>query len=519
MAKSKYFIGLYIALLTILAALAASFSWRFIQEQSFLNRDIAFFILLATLAEGYNFVVTRDYMVSAHPVIHIAIIFLLPPPAVALVVAVSIVIEQIVNKVTWYKLLFNTAHHVIITTIPAILLALSGQWGDIRQLQQHQEILLFVPLIIVLYYLLDISLVNLVIALDTGENFFKLWVEINRNTLLFDLTLPAIGLILAVLWLQSPLLCLLLPLPIMVNHFALKILKELEVEAQQTQEALKQLETKLALEEQTARQILLLANQLYEVSLGQTSGSQRQAAAVVRAVTALTELSQTAAKLAKNAETSAQLTSEISANTSKARNNVDNAIQTISGIGNKIGNIASSVGNLNEQINRVRDVAVIMRELAEEVKLLALNATIEAAGAGAFGRRFSIVAQEVRELAEESQFSARQVSGLITQVQSSSQEAMLTSEVGVKEAESTVHEAQEAVLYNLQILSQVEQIATLTKQTSLTTSQQQTSTQQVLELMKEIEGVTQQSAGSARQIEQIVAELKEAAGALNQVLS
>ena len=516
--KNNVLITIYIVLTLILALTVALLSLRFGIDQPFLYRDIALFILIATLAEGYDLVLSRSYTVSAHPAIHIALIFLLPPPAVILITFVSITTEQVVNKYAWYKAAFNIAHHVIIVGFPTLVVAIGGRWTDIRQVQSHQEILFTITPVIILYYLLDIALVDLVIALSTGNSFLQLWLSINRNTVLFDLTLPAIGLIMAVLWLQSPFLCLLLPLPIAVNRFALNILKRLESEAKQLQDTLKQLESKLRVEEDTARQILILANQLYEVSLAQSIGSQRQTQAVTKAVASLVGLSATAAALASNAEQGVHLTEQISANTGKVRGNVGNTIQIISTIETRIGNISSSVGDLNSQIDRIRQVAVIMRQLADEVRLLSLNATIEAAGAGVYGRRFSVVAQEVRSLAEASQVSATQVAHLVSEVQNSGRLTLLVSETSAQEAESSVQAAQEAIYDNLQILTGIEQIAELMEQTSHKTQHQQVSSRQILELMQEIEQVTQQSASSAQKIETVVAELKEAAGTLNHVL-
>ena len=58
----------------------------------------------------------------------------------------------------------------------------------------------------------------------------------------------------------------------------------------------------------------------------------------------------------------------------------------------------------------------VINGIAGEIRLLALNATIEASGAGQFGRRFSIVANEVNQLADRSREALQQIKGIIAEI-------------------------------------------------------------------------------------------------------
>ena len=91
------------------------------------------------------------------------------------------------------------------------------------------------------------------------------------------------------------------------------------------------------------------------------------------------------------------------------------------------------LGKKSQQIGAVLD---IVTELAEQTNILSINATIEAAGAGENGKRFAIVADEIRKLADRVAGSAKEIRALIDDVRSSVNTTVMATETGSKAVDS-----------------------------------------------------------------------------------
>ena len=166
---------------------------------------------------------------------------------------------------------------------------------------------------------------------------------------------------------------------------------------------------------------------------------------MVEITAAMEELARTASQIADNAAIQAELAqrAEESGNAGKAaveeavRRGRGGASKRISGIASR----AEILGTRSKEIYRVLD---LITEIAQETHILSLNAAIEAAAAGDHGRRFSVVAEEVRRLAQRSQESVDSVRNLLDEFAGSIRATVVATEEGSKEAGRVLERARAA---------------------------------------------------------------------------
>jgi methyl-accepting chemotaxis protein len=157
----------------------------------------------------------------------------------------------------------------------------------------------------------------------------------------------------------------------------------------------------------------------------------------------------------------------------------------------------AKIAELSGHANRIGEILEVIRDIADRSDLLALNASIEGTRAGEAGRAFSLVAGEMRRLAERVTASVQDVKALVADIRASGSSTVMATEEGRRLAESTTESAR--------------LITTVTQQ-------QRLGTEQVTKSMGEIASVLSQSVEATRKTRALAEDLKNQADRLAEVV-
>ncbi len=291
------------------------------------------------------------------------------------------------------------------------------------------------------------------------------------------------------------------------GSFSLKRHDELGLLAQAANDMSAQLRGLITELQQAGIQITQASTQVLANAEDHASGSVQQAASIAQVTATLEELTNTAKQIALSA-TSVEKIADDSAHAAHAGYaSVGEALEAMENIRRRVADISGKTLLLGERSQRISEVLNLIKEIAGEIHLLAVNAAIESAAAGEHGKRFAVVASEVRRLAERTRESAEEIKGIVGEIQSATHSSVLATEQGVKEVENGVSLATGARGSLEQIIQMVDRTTQAIRQITFATQQQQSASEQIVHTMREVAVVTSESAVSMKQSAASVGEL------------
>ncbi|GAB2911945.1 methyl-accepting chemotaxis protein [Paraburkholderia jirisanensis] len=230
-----------------------------------------------------------------------------------------------------------------------------------------------------------------------------------------------------------------------------------------------------------------------QISMGNLDLSQRteqQAMALERTASSMEELTSTVRQNADNAK--------------QARTLADNASAIAVKGGDVVGRVVATMSDINDSAKSIGDIIGVIEGIAFQTNILALNAAVEAARAGEEGRGFSVVAAEVRNLAQRSAAAAKEIKTLIgASVARASNGSQLAQDAG-----QTMDEVVKAVKRVTDIMGEIsaasaEQSSGI-EEINLAVSQMDAGTQQNAALVEQATAAAQSLDDQARALQGMV---------------
>jgi methyl-accepting chemotaxis protein len=225
-------------------------------------------------------------------------------------------------------------------------------------------------------------------------------------------------------------------------------------------------------EEQT--QIITSANRTLEQFLAFSERVQQQARDVTRTAREAAEISE------------------------QGRSVIQQSQHNIQDIRAQVETIVQTITRLAQLTERIDEIITSVGEIATQSNLLALNASIEAARAGASGRGFSVVADEVRALAQQSTQSAAQVRAILREIQQAMRDAVGATRSGLEHVEEGVSHTDEANALMSQLVYNAQEAQQAVAHIYEVIRQQASDLEEISIVMDRIQRLTTQSVANAR---------------------
>ncbi len=232
----------------------------------------------------------------------------------------------------------------------------------------------------------------------------------------------------------------------------------------------------------------------------QASGAAEQAASISQTTATMEELAATYRQIAENANQVVKMAEASLGNAESGQQAVMNTLDSMESIKARSQSSAAKILQLGERSQQIGQVLSIINSIADQTKILALNAAIEAARAGEAGKGFSVVAVEIRKLAESVVDSTGEIESIMTEIQGAANDLVIATEQELKQVQGGVDLAHSTGDSFDQILETIEQTTIAAKEISAATQQQRSATEQVVKAMHEVASVAQQTASASRQV-------------------
>jgi methyl-accepting chemotaxis protein len=255
-----------------------------------------------------------------------------------------------------------------------------------------------------------------------------------------------------------------------------------------------------------------------EISMG--SETQLQGAEQTSRV--MEEMANGVQRIAESSAVVSTVALDVANEVQKGYEEVSSALRQMEFIREATHQSSVAINEMNKHSEKIGQFVNVITEITNQTQILALNAAIEAARAGEHGKGFSIVATEVKKLAEQTQKATTAITEIIQEIQTSTKDAVTSMNTGVAEVETGTHimNKTEQIFNHLltaikHVTDQIQEVSAASEQMSAGTEEVSASTQETVSLAKKVAASIQEVSTSAAEQLASMNEVAASAESLN----
>jgi methyl-accepting chemotaxis protein len=274
----------------------------------------------------------------------------------------------------------------------------------------------------------------------------------------------------------------------------------------------------------TVAELVSRTEQLSTASRGLTGASADQEHVISQQAAYAQQIAATFEELSRTAEQISSSTEVVESSARRTHEAVAEAMavvaQVVAGINDiriESKGVADAIVGLNQDLQQVTKIAQVINQVAERSDLLALNAALEGTKAGEVGRGFSLVAAEMRKLAENVSASARDIARIVEKVQDSGEEAASKARVGMATSDRGVEVAEQASSVFQRIVELARGTSEAARQITIATRQQRQSSEQAVQGARNVAELVKQGVDATGRTTRIAQDLQGVAEGLSAV--
>jgi methyl-accepting chemotaxis protein len=235
----------------------------------------------------------------------------------------------------------------------------------------------------------------------------------------------------------------------------------------------------------------------------QASTSTEMSASVAEITSTMEELSASSTQIAEHSKSVVDIANHTWENSKKGAEAMQSVLVKMGDIRSDNQHSLQEIVDLGGKSKEISKVMVIINSLADQTKLIAFNAALEAASAGESGRRFGVVAAEIRRLADSVTESTGEIEAKVNEIQDSINRLVITSEKGSAGIADGMSATSSTADRLGELVGAASQTSSAAQQISLSTQQQKTASNQVVVALREIVTASSHTAQSINRISQI----------------
>jgi methyl-accepting chemotaxis protein len=241
-------------------------------------------------------------------------------------------------------------------------------------------------------------------------------------------------------------------------------------------------------------------NLISEAVQDQAIIANQQSSSVTEITSTMEELSASSTEIADHSGSVAAIAAKSLEDTKKGAYTFETFVAKMSEIQDDNRNSIEEILALGKKSKEISTVMEIINNIADHTKLIAFNAALEASSAGEAGKRFGVVAAEIRRLADSVMESTGEIATKINEIQEAINRLVVSSEKGSKGIREGMEYSMETGELLSEVVSGADSTSSAARQISLSSQQQKTASEQVVAAIREIADGARKSSESIGQI-------------------